>query len=100
MAASIRGTVKNTEGRPIRGVKVVAAHEPTGSQFARLTDNEGQFVFDNIKVGGPYALTASREGLVPVQSRLQLKTEQAVHYDIRMSCIQAGYTDGEPQTSA
>lgn len=84
MGASIRGTVKDGQGRPLASVKVVAAHEPTGSLFAKVTGNDGQFLFQDIRAGGPYALRASRDDLVTVQDRLQIKTEEAVDFDITM----------------
>lgn len=81
MGACIGGTVRDEAGRPLARIRVVAAHEPTGSLLARLTDPEGRFLFDNIRVGGPYALTATGDGFEAVQNRLQLKTEQAAQHD-------------------
>lgn len=100
MGASIRGIVKDGEGKPLTRVKVVAAHEPTGSQFAKLTDHEGRFLFDNIKVGGPYAVTASGEGLATAHHRLKLKTDQAVDCEFTMHAVAADRTDDESHTSA
>lgn len=85
MGVSIRGTVRDLEGRPLSMVKVVAAHEPTGSLFAKVTGEDGQYLIDNIKAGGPYALSASGEGFLRVEERLQLKTDQALDHDFTMA---------------
>jgi len=97
MGVSIRGTVKDEHGSPLGDVKVLAVHEPTGSVFAKITKEDGEYLFDNIKVGGPYALTASREGLEPVEDRLHLKTEEELFYDFTMHQKSEQTVDGELQ---
>lgn len=82
MTASIRGTVTDAEGQPLPNVKILALHEPTGSLFAKITREDGRYHFDNIKVGGPYALTVSGEGLQGTEYKgLQLRTEEAHEQD-------------------
>jgi len=76
-------------------VKVVAAHEPTGSQFAKVTGDDGQYSIENIRAGGPYALRASRDGLLTVEQRLQLKTDEARDQDFTMAGV-----DDDPDAMA
>lgn len=100
MAVSICGTVKDVQGRPLSGVKLVAVHEPTGSLFAKITGEDGRFLFENIKVGGPYALRASKEGLVDVENRLKLRTEEELEHDITMHTPSESSVNDESHTSA
>ena len=100
MGTSISGTVTDGLGRPISRIKVVATHEPTGSLFARWTDDQGRFAFQDIKAGGPYAVTAEGEGLETVQHRLQLKTEEAVECNFMMKAATESLADDESHTSA
>ena len=98
MGASIRGTVRDGQGRPLASVRVVAAHEPTGSQFAKITDDNGRFVFEDIKAGGPYALTASGKGFTSARNRLQLKTDESVDFDLTL--LAESLLDDESHTSS
>jgi outer membrane receptor for ferrienterochelin and colicin len=72
-SANIRGTVVDENGDPLPGVNVVAVHEPSGSQYGSSTDEDGQFTLANVRVGGPYTVTASFVGYQSKQeTNLQL----------------------------
>lgn len=83
MGASIRGQVKKTLGQPLSKVVVKAAHEPTGSTFAKKTDAEGFYLFDRLKAGGPYVLsvTGERHSLIEIQG-IHLKIGESLVQDI------------------
>ena len=49
-------------GRGWPGVQIVAVHEPTGSRANGVTRSDGRFVLPNLRVGGPYQVTASLDG--------------------------------------
>lgn len=86
MSVSIRGTVTDADGNPLCNVKVLALHEPTGSLFAKITDQAGFYQFENIKPGGPYALTATGEGFPPVEEKgLKLRTEEVYEHNFNMT---------------
>jgi hypothetical protein len=72
-SANIRGTVVDENDDPLPGVNVVAVHEPSGSQYGSSTDEDGQFTLANVRVGGPYTVTASFVGYQSKQeTNLQL----------------------------
>ena len=100
MGTSISGTVTDKLGRPLPRIKVVATHEPTGSLFARWTDDQGRFEFQDIKAGGPYAVTAAGEGLETAQHRLNIKTEEAFECNLMMGEASESLADDESHTSA
>jgi len=56
--ASISGTVRDKSG-PLAGVTIVAVHTPTGTQYGVSTRADGRFNISNVRIGGPYRLTAS-----------------------------------------
>jgi len=62
--ASISGTVKDKSG-PLAGVTIVAVHTPTGTQYGVSTRADGRFNISNVRIGGPYRLTASFVGYRP-----------------------------------
>ncbi len=61
-SATIRGTVVDENDEPLPGVNVVAVHEPSGSRYGTTTGQDGQFTVANVRVGGPYTITASFVG--------------------------------------
>lgn len=59
---SISGTVVDQEGGTLPGVTITATHEPTGSNYTAISNESGNFRMLNVRIGGPYTVTASLEG--------------------------------------
>jgi len=59
--ASISGIVRDKSG-PLAGVTIVAVHTPTGTQYSVSTRADGRFNISNVRISGPYRLTASFVG--------------------------------------
>jgi len=77
MSASISGSVTDLQGNPIANIKVAAFHEPTGSTFGQVTNQDGTYTFETVKVGGPYTLTAGGDGYAPARKTgISIKTDQ------------------------
>ena len=86
MIISIRGTVTDISGRPLQNIKILAHHEPTGSQFAQFTDQDGVYQFVDIKAGGPYALTAMGEGFPPIAEKgVKLNIGQVYEHNFNLT---------------
>ncbi|MDC6352345.1 TonB-dependent receptor [Zeaxanthinibacter sp. PT1] len=60
--SNIRGTVADYQGEPLFGANIVAVHTPTGTKYGAITNEDGRFNLLNLRVGGPYVLTASYVG--------------------------------------
>lgn len=77
MSASMRGLVTDAQGNPIANIRVSAFHEPTGSTFGKVSGEDGVYKFEQVKVGGPYTLTAEGPGYVTARKTgIKLKTDQ------------------------
>ncbi|HUP24130.1 MAG TPA: carboxypeptidase regulatory-like domain-containing protein [Thermoanaerobaculia bacterium] len=64
-SSSIRGAVTATEDQSaLPGVTVTAVHEPTGTRYTSISQQDGSFAMLNVRVGGPYSVTATLEGFV------------------------------------
>ena len=64
----ISGFARDSAGRPLSEVTLIARNVSTGFQEVRRTDIGGRFVFAQLPIGGPYTLTARKLGL-QAQSR-------------------------------
>lgn len=60
--ASIQGSVKDDVGITLPGATIVAIHQPSGTKYGAVSNNEGRFTLPNLRVGGPYLVTVSYVG--------------------------------------
>jgi hypothetical protein len=60
---ALTGTVVvKTDKSPLPGATIEAVHVPTGTRFAAVTTGAGRFTILNVRVGGPYSVTAKLSG--------------------------------------
>ena len=60
--SAITGEVTDETGMPLPGANLVAVHEPTGTNYATITDLDGNFRISNMRIGGPYSITVTYVG--------------------------------------
>jgi hypothetical protein len=78
---ALSGTITDQTGGSLPGVTVVVVHTPTGTTYEGVTDERGSFAFPNVRVGGPYTVTATLAGFTDQRQdglMVQLGTEVAV----------------------
>ncbi len=82
---SMNGLVLDSDGQALPGANVVVVHEPTGRQYGASTRDNGQFNVPNLKVGGPYSVTASFVGYISQkQENIYLKLGQNLRLDFSL----------------
>ena len=57
--SSMGGKITDGKGDPLPGAGVVAIHIPSGTQYATIADNAGNYRIQNMRVGGPYKVNVS-----------------------------------------
>ncbi|MCG8328355.1 MAG: TonB-dependent receptor [Chitinophagales bacterium] len=57
--STLKGRIVDENGAPIVAATVVAVHNPSGAQYGITTNEDGRFTLPNLRVGGPYTITAS-----------------------------------------
>ena len=60
--SGLNGTISNAKGETLPGATVVAVHLPSGTQYASLSNTEGRYSINNMRVGGPYKVTVTFVG--------------------------------------
>jgi len=82
MTASIGGSIRSQLGEPVAGVSVKLIHEPTGSAFAKSSNETGQYQFEAVRAGGPYHLSVNAEGSSAGKvSSINLRIDEAFIHD-------------------
>ena len=59
---TLTGVVTDQQGGVLPGATVTAVHQPTGTTYEAVTDTIGRFTMLNVRVGGPYRVTAQLGG--------------------------------------
>ena len=57
--SSMSGKVLDSKGSPLAGASIVATHVPSGTTYATMADNTGNYTIQNMRVGGPYTVKVS-----------------------------------------
>src|SRR5205814_451454 len=60
--AAMSGVVAAKDGSPLADATIVAVHVPSGTQYRAVTRSGGAYNVPNMRVGGPYRVTATRIG--------------------------------------
>ncbi|MBR5499133.1 MAG: carboxypeptidase regulatory-like domain-containing protein, partial [Bacteroidales bacterium] len=64
--SALGGRVVDANGAPVVGVAVVATHEPSGTVYGVVTNNDGRYAVNGMRAGGPYKVEFSCLGFQPV----------------------------------
>ena len=98
----ISGTVTAADGSALPGVTIEAVHVPTGTVYTAVTGPTGTFLIPNVRVGGPYRVTASLEGFRPFATsnvNVALGTTAAVPVQLQLASVAEAITvtaDADP----
>ena len=57
--SGMNGVVKSSSGEPLMGSTVIAVHEPSGTQYGTITNDQGLFTLQGMRPGGPYKVEVS-----------------------------------------
>jgi hypothetical protein len=86
----LSGRVVDQQGATIPGVTIVATHEPTGTKYEAVTGTDGRFQVPNVRVGGPYTVTASLSGFREQSSsniNVGLGEDKAVEFKLQLATV-------------
>ncbi|MFN4079930.1 MAG: carboxypeptidase regulatory-like domain-containing protein [Saprospiraceae bacterium] len=87
--SSISGLVVDPSGEPLIGVTVVAEHLPSGTRYGASTNATGRYFIPAVRVGGPFAVTATYTGYESV-TREGIMTNLGVATNVNFEMLEAG----------
>jgi hypothetical protein len=83
---SLAGRVFDEQGGVLPGAEVTARHQPTGTAYTALTQSDGAFAIQNVRVGGPYAVTVRMPGFhEQTQDQVHVRLGEQTALDVRLS---------------
>lgn len=62
-SGALTGRVTDATGSGIASATISAVHTPSGTRYTLSTDVDGRYTINNMRIGGPYMVTASRVGM-------------------------------------
>src|SRR5437016_4757833 len=82
----IAGTVvSDADNSALPGVTIEAVHTPTGTRYQTVSGASGRYTIPNVRVGGPYKVTASLEGFKPSNvTGIQVALGESAEVPVRM----------------
>ncbi len=81
--AALNGQVVGADGQPVVGAEVVILHTESGTASRVVTDANGRYNARGLRVGGPYKITANKEGEgTQSESNVYLQLDQVSQVDI------------------
>lgn len=57
--SGIKGRVLDHNRQPLPGTTVIAVHQPSGTQYGTVTNNDGYYQISGMRTGGPYKVDVS-----------------------------------------
>ena len=88
--ASLNGFVTDANGKPLVGATVVATHVPTETVYGTVTDANGAYRLQGLRVGAPYKVEFSFVGFKDKQfNDIALSLGEVRQIDARLSDTQA-----------
>jgi len=84
-----------SDGSALPGVVVTAVHNPTGTTYQTTSRVNGGYTFVNVRVGGPYSVTADLDGFRSTQSNdvyVALGSERVVNFTLSAQVVEESIT--------
>src|SRR5688500_17902234 len=83
--AALTGVVGGEDGAPLSVGNVVAVHLPSGTQYRSTITSSGRYNLPNLRIGGPYRVTATSLGFEPrTESDVNIGLGQSLRLDFRL----------------
>ena len=84
-SSAIGGQVTGVEGKPLAGATVTIKHIESGSVSTAVTDANGRYSSRGLRVGGPYTITISKDGMTETKNNVYLQLAETKSIDAALS---------------
>src|SRR5574343_75421 len=80
-SSAVGGQITGTEGKPVAGATVTIKHIESGSVSTAVTDANGRYVSRGLRVGGPYTITITKDGVTETRENVYLQLAETKSVD-------------------
>ena len=91
--SALGGRIVDANGEPVVGAAVVATHEPSGTVYGVITNEDGRYAINGMRSGGPYKVEFSCLGYQPLvytDVTLQLAETSALNGQLNEDSMMLG----------
>ncbi len=100
-SSSLSGRVVDAAGKPVAGATVEIVHMPSGSLRTVVTDANGRYAVQGLRVGGPFDVKASgNQGEAAEQPDVYLKLAEETTLNLTVAATNAQTLEGITVTAA
>ncbi len=79
--AAVGGRIVGADSQPVTGAQVTIVHTPSGSVSNALTGADGRYSARGLRVGGPYTITITKDGVTEVREGVYLQLAETTAVD-------------------
>ena len=80
-SASVGGRIVGADAQPVVGAQVTIVHTPSGTASNAVTGADGRYSARGLRVGGPYTITITKDGVTEVREGVYLQLAEASTID-------------------
>ncbi|MFM6988725.1 MAG: carboxypeptidase regulatory-like domain-containing protein, partial [Arenimonas sp.] len=80
-SSAIGGQITGAEGKPVAGATVTIKHVESGSVSTAVTDASGRYASRGLRVGGPYTITITKDGVTETRENVYLQLAETKSID-------------------
>ena len=86
--AAVAGKITNPDGKAISGATVTVLHVDSGVQNTLATDADGRYILRGLRVGGPYTITITKDGVTEKREGVYLQLAETTAVDAKLGGAQ------------
>ena len=82
--SAVGGRITGIDGKPASGAQVTILHKDSGSVNTTTTDAEGRYSARGLRVGGPYTITITKDGVTEKREGVFLQLAETASVDAKL----------------
>ncbi|MBL8523821.1 MAG: carboxypeptidase regulatory-like domain-containing protein [Betaproteobacteria bacterium] len=82
--SAIGGKITGPDGKPASGAQITILHQESGSVSNVVADSEGRYSLRGLRVGGPYVVTITKDGITERREGIYLTLAETASLDAKL----------------
>ncbi|HEY8585548.1 MAG TPA: TonB-dependent receptor [Rhodanobacter sp.] len=91
--SGVSGRVLDASGQPVAGATVTIIHQPSGTTKSVVTDRDGRYTAQGLRVGGPFEITATKAEKTVERDQVYLQLGRPSSINLSMNSPAATVSD-------